>query len=177
MLQYGKSRLACNSHHGKSWLGFSTLALTGCSVPPWLQDVLGAPVEACAQAGSEDGYLVVELATPTQLRAISTPGESLAGHCRRALIVSCPVPEGSALYGEDILLRYFAPQYGQAEDIATGSAMRILAPYWQHRGYGSRLKALQCSAQGGLLYSQIEDGLTWVGGRLAALGAEEAIGG
>lgn len=66
-----------------------------------------------------------------------------------------------------IQLRYLAPQYSPAEDSATGSAMRVLASYWQFRNGVTRLDAWQRSAGGGLLRSEIDDqGSVWVGGNV-----------
>jgi hypothetical protein len=42
--------------------------------------------------------------------------------------------------------------------------MRLLASYWRGRGLGDRLTALQRSPQGGLLHSEVDRNLTWVGG-------------
>jgi predicted PhzF superfamily epimerase YddE/YHI9 len=95
---------------------------------------------------------------------IPVPDTSLGIYTRRALIVTCAVSKDLALQGENIHLRYFAPQYGIAEDAATGSAMRVLAGYWQQRGLGDELQALQRSPEGGLLWSRVQNQTTWVGG-------------
>ena len=68
------------------------------------------------------------------------------------------------------IFRYFAPQHGIAEDIATGSAMRVLADFWQAQGGYNELRAWQCSVEGGHLFSRIQGGITWVGGRVEAEG-------
>ncbi len=68
--------------------------------------------------------------------------------------------------GENIQYRYFAPQFGVPEDSATGSAMRVLAAYWQQRGYGDEQRALQRSAAGGWLLSRVEGERTWIGGHV-----------
>ena len=60
-------------------------------------------------------------------------------------------------------MRYFAPQYGVEEDIATGSAMRVLAQYWSSRF--KQLTVYQCSPQGGLLLSRHTATHVEVGGR------------
>ena len=85
---------------------------------------------------------------------------------QRSLIVARRVSAHTSLRGENIQYRYFAPQHGVPEDIATGSAMRVVAAYWQSRGVGDNLMALQRSADGGWLQSRIKDGRTWIGGRV-----------
>ena len=47
------------------------------------------------------------------------------------------------------VLRYFAPNIGINEDLATGSAQCSLAPYWLSRTGATRLQVQQLSAAGG----------------------------
>ena len=97
----------------------------------------------------------------------TVPGAELAKHTGRAIIATCADTQSPAL---DIRQRYFAPQHGIAEDIATGSAMRVLADFWQAQGGYNALRAWQCSVEGGHLFSRIEGVITWVGGRVEAEG-------
>jgi PhzF family phenazine biosynthesis protein len=48
----------------------------------------------------------------------------------------------------DVVCRVFGPRVGIPEDPVTGSAMCVLAPYWQDR-YGTRLRVAQLSRRGG----------------------------
>ena len=48
--------------------------------------------------------------------------------------------------------------------------MRVLADFWQAQGGYNELRAWQCSVEGGHLFSRIEGGITWVGGRVEAEG-------
>lgn len=170
-LEMGGTLLPCTRREGLNWLGFPSLSVNTCESPAWLADVLGAGVLQraslhCALAGGDQGYLVVDLGRDADLAALKTPDETLARHTGRALVVTCAVSLEHALCGEDIQFRYFAPQYGEPEDSATGSAMRVLASYWQD--HSDSLVALQRSATGGYLRSRIADGLTWVGGQVVA---------
>nr|WP_281182254.1 PhzF family phenazine biosynthesis protein [Vibrio sonorensis] len=65
-----------------------------------------------------------------------------------ALIVTAKSSENS------YVLRYFAPQIGIPEDLATGSAQCSLAPYWFNQLNKNRLSAQQMSATGG--YFEVE---------------------
>jgi hypothetical protein len=171
---------------------------------PDAQSGAGAAI-AAAEAGSAHDYLVLQWPDGTDLRALQWPGETLARYTRRALIITClsdqdsmvgsgykdsldncipsrPAPHTSVRAAPDeparvlrIQLRYMAPQYSPSEDSATGSAMRVLASYWQSRLGACRLEAWQRSAGGGLLHTHIdEQGRVWVGGKVAvqALGQQ-----
>ena len=130
---------------------------------------------AAATAGDSRGYLVLEFTPQTPIETLTAPGARLARHSARALIVTVRsqapgdtrAPAGA---GHDdlpeVALRYFAPQYGVPEDAATGSAMRVLAHFWQQRGLDRNLRARQRSRAGGLLFSRIGTRCTWVGGHV-----------
>ena len=165
VLVAGAQEVPCNVEQGINWLAFPTLATEPLDVPGWAEDTLGLRPQRAAIAGPDDGYLILEATAGASLQEANPPGDALATHTRRALILTCRTANSSS--GEDIHYRYFAPQYGSAEDIATGSAMRVLAPYWNARGQGPELSALQCSAEGGWLYSHLEGGITWIGGHVA----------
>jgi predicted PhzF superfamily epimerase YddE/YHI9 len=68
-----------------------------------------------------------------------------------------------------IRFRYFAPQYGVAEDSATGSAMRILLDYCQQNYQLEYLEAFQCSPAGGVLFARAVADRIAVGGRVECL--------
>jgi hypothetical protein len=55
--------------------------------------------------------------------------------------------------------------------------MRVLALYWQQRGLGDELQALQRSPEGGLLWSRVREQTTWVGGRVSFTDAAEEVAG
>jgi len=62
--------------------------------------------------------------------------------------------------------RYFAPQYGSAEDTATGSAMRLVTAAARTRYTDQTSMAAQLSPAGGLLYGAVEGDTVWVGGQV-----------
>lgn len=169
-LHAGDSDILVESDGERYWCALSRLSTAACALPDWASSLVGAPVIAAAAAGDENGYLVLELAPNTNLATLPAPGDLLAGHTQRALILTSAVSDTAAPYADvaQIRSRYFAPQYGVPEDAATGSAMRILADYWAGRGSGDRLVAQQQSPAGGLLFSRIVDERVWIGGYVTA---------
>lgn len=165
MLELNSVEIPCKKEGDTHWLGFSPVYRETIATPAWVADVLGATPVAAASAGPQDGYLIAEFAANTPLQSITVPDHSLSQFTQRALIVTCRTT--AAHHGEGIHYRYFAPQYGSREDTATGSAMRVLASYWQDRGLGPEITALQCSADGGWLRSRVEQDTVWIGGHVA----------
>jgi len=158
------SEVDCHAAEGKVWLGFQPLQPVPCDVPDWCKYFFAAEPIAAATAGVDNAYLILEWPKGFNLASLATPQASLSQYTQRALIATCAADPATATYAETIQYRYFAPQHGVAEDTATGSAMRVLASYWQQRGQGQTLTAYQCSAAGGLLFSRIAEAKVWVGG-------------
>jgi len=168
------SEVACRVTDEQVWLGFVPLASEVCEIPAWCGQYFDVEPDAAATAGAADGYLVLEWPAGFELTSLPKPDESLAQHTPRSLIVTCAVDNTVSQGAKNIHYRYFAPQYGIHEDAATGSAMRVLASFWQQRGLGKALSAYQCSTQGGLLYSRIEQEKVWIGGWTSAIAMETA---
>ena len=166
------SEVACHLAEGKVWLGFQPLAPVACDVPDWCKYFFDVEPIAAATVGVDNAYLILEWTKDFNLASLSTPLASLSQYTQRALIATCAADPATATYAETIRYRYFAPQHGVAEDTATGSAMRVLASYWQQRGQGQTLTAYQCSAAGGLLFSRIAEAKVWVGGWTAPMAKE-----
>lgn len=168
------SEVACRVTQEQVWLGFTPLTPKSCEIPVWCQQYFDVEPAAAATAGAADGYLVLEWPAGFELASLPTPTESLAQHTKRSLIVTCASENEAAQEAESFHYRYFAPQYGVGEDAATGSAMRVLASFWQQRGLGRVLTAYQCSTEGGLLFSRIEEGKVWIGGWTSTMAMETA---
>ena len=158
------THVTCRAEAGKIWLGFDPLEICISDVPTWADSQFSAKAIAAANAGPDNGYQILEWPLNFPLASLPTPGAILTQHTQRALIVTCAIDPATALLGENIQYRYFAPQHGVSEDSATGSAMRVLASYWQQRGLGDVLTAYQNSDAGGLLFSDVRAGKIWVGG-------------
>lgn len=157
-LKMSDTEIKAFKENDKTWLRFQALKTTACATPHWCEKILGAKPIKAATAGNEDGYLILQYPDNFTLSAISPPGKKLELHTQRAIIVCCGAKENSV----DINFRYFAPQYGVDEDIATGSAMRVLADYWSSH-YAS-LSAIQCGSNEGYLFSRITNNLIEIGG-------------
>ena len=161
------STIPCEFDGEDIWLGFSRIDTETCAVPDWVASLFGSLPTAAAQAGDENGYMVLAWPADSELGELASPGADLSSRTMRAVIATCAVTPEAARFGESIRYRYFAPQHGVDEDSATGSAMRILATYWEACGLGSALCAWQQSPRGGWLRSRITSGRIWVGGRVS----------
>jgi len=164
------SQMVMNQNHVKfeldgdiSWVGFDAVTCESAPVPHWVVGEFGSQPASAAVAGGDAGYLILRWPDNADLRELPVPGSALAAHTSRAVIATCADTLTPEL---DIRQRYFAPQHGIAEDIATGSAMRVLAHFWQTQSGVGELRAWQCSPEGGHLFSRVEAGITWVGGRV-----------
>lgn len=166
------AEVACQAEAGQIWLSFEALETQPCEVPQWCNSYFDTAPIAAATAGPDNGYLVLQWPTDSQLASLPVPPATLVQDTQRALIVTCAVGQDSALHDENIHYRYFAPQHGVAEDLATGSAMRVLAHYWQQRDLGAVLTAYQYSQAGGLLFSRIQAGKVWIGGWTSPMAME-----
>jgi len=149
---------------GVGWFSAELLPLQQAPAPAWSESLFGRAAAHSAEAGGDGDYLVLEWPENSDIARLPLPGATLAQHTTRAVIATCIVNGSASLGGEHVQLRYFAPQYGVSEDTATGSAMRVLACYWQSRGLGDQLQGLQRSPEGGWLFSRMSGDKVWVGG-------------
>lgn len=167
----GGSVINSISRNSCLWLQFGPIDIQRCELPVWIDVFVSRlmPI-AAATAGDDNGYLILQWPDATDLAQLDIAVERIAAATQRAVICSAAQPLANKKINaaasnenmHDIQLRYFAPQYGVAEDIATGSAMRILAAYWATRF--KSIRATQVSAQGGILYSRYSPSGIEVGG-------------
>ena len=158
----------------RHWISLPLLAVTPIQTPQWLTQLFGdtAPLAAAISGGDAD-YLVVQWPAGFDLGQLPVP-LMLGKFTQRALIATCESRHSQGL--ADIESRYFAPQYGVPEDPATGSAMRILAMYWQQQGLGTQVSNYQRSANGGLLFGEIVDAdHVYVGGQIVPIDEEQTL--
>jgi len=156
------------------WIGLPRIPVTPIHTPAWLANLFGGATSlAAATAGGDSDYLVVEWPPGFDLRQLPVP-TLLGKFTQRALIATCESHHSYDL--AQIESRYFAPQYGVPEDPGTGSAMRVLALYWQQRGLGTQLSNYQLSKTGSLLFSEIADtNHVHIGGRIVPTGQEHTL--
>ncbi|MDV6316434.1 PhzF family phenazine biosynthesis protein [Idiomarina sp. HP20-50] len=127
------------------------------------QRLVRQPVINGRYCGHRNDYVLLEVSQPLIELNINSP--ALRRFSQRALIVVYRPPSGA------VQLRYFAPQYGPAEDAATGSASVQAASYLRQQ-YPKRyahqpLQIQQCSPAGGYLYLTGHQQQTLVRGRTA----------
>lgn len=124
----------------------------------------GEPAIDAATAGGGDGYRILAWPPGTDLQRLRPDVATIRDFDSRALIITAAQGEGQ------VALRYFAPQYGNDEDAATGSACVVLADYWQRRSGGDRWRMLQQSAAGALFHVRASGERVRIGAICAALG-------
>ncbi|WP_051685887.1 PhzF family phenazine biosynthesis protein [Rheinheimera texasensis] len=94
--------------------------------------------------------LILVLETASQVQAFVPDFAALRQlQPYHATILTAPLfaADGQTITG--YVLRYFAPNIGINEDLATGSAQCSLAPYWLARSGTTRLQVQQLSSAGG----------------------------
>lgn len=94
-----------------------------------------------------DSYVVVEIENAKDLALLKPNLSLLKKKGGPSLIVTAFAGGG---HREDYVMRYFAPQYGNPEDAATGSANLLLMKYWQLKLNKKYLAGRQLSKEGGL---------------------------
>ncbi len=96
-------------------------------------------------AGDNEDYLIAVFERDTAVQQLRPDLEAICRTTRRAVIATAPSSQGT----EDFVMRYFAPQYGNSEDSATGSANVVLGHYWCAVLGKDYLHSKQLSASGG----------------------------
>lgn len=118
------------------------------------------PPTDAALAGGDNGYRILAWPEGTDLRRLQPDFTAIRARDARALIVT------AAQGGDSVALRYFAPQYGNDEDAATGSACAVLADYWQRRTGRQRWRLQQQSPAGALFHARTEEARVDIGARV-----------
>ncbi|MAZ87619.1 MAG: hypothetical protein CL693_08230 [Cellvibrionaceae bacterium] len=119
-------------------------------------DWFGVPITQALSTENEKGYWVLEVSDP--LEALTPNFGAISASTDRAIILTTTVAAQKPSVERDYSLRYFAPQYGIDEDIATGSANAIAACYWGEKLNKNRLIAEQIPANhsGGRFYLTLD---------------------
>ncbi|MGM0429719.1 MAG: PhzF family phenazine biosynthesis protein [Pseudomonadota bacterium] len=125
--------------------------------------LISQPVVSGGYCGGRNDYVLLELSQP--LTPLNVNSSALCRFSQRALIVIYRMLSGA------VQLRYFAPQYGAAEDAATGSASVQAAAYLRNQypqSYAHQsIEVKQCSPAGGCLYLKNYQQQVLVRGRTA----------
>jgi hypothetical protein len=102
---------------------------------------------AVITSGPEDGYRLIVLPPGVPLDSIRVDLTAIARYDRRALLLTQRAT-GAEQLRCDYRLRYFAPQYGNPEDAATGSAHWLAAAWWSEQLHRAELRSEQCPPTG-----------------------------
>jgi PhzF family phenazine biosynthesis protein len=121
----------------------------------------------CMSTGDKQGYWILEF--DESITELQPQLDAICATTQRAIIATSL----NAPTGYDYELRYFAPQYGIDEDIATGSANAVLACYWEQWLERKRFNALQRAGNnegcGGSIRVELTDDIVRVCGRVSTL--------
>lgn len=131
------------------------------AIPDFAGPVLGAQPSAVAEMGGDAGYLVVQLPDAKAVQLLQPDLQALAAATDRAVIVTACESD------TDFVFRYFAPQYGNPEDQATGSAAVQLAAYWGSKLPTSRFHVQQLSDHGAEMWVVCKDNAVELTARVA----------
>lgn len=116
---------------------------------PW-SSLVNCSVCSAHLIGGADDYCIIELANEKALRRCVVNARRTQLTKKRAIIVTSLSSDSSS----DYVMRYFAPQYGNYEDSATGSANAMLALFWQKKLNKKAVIGKQLSLAGGLFRVQ-----------------------
>ncbi len=135
-------------------------------LPHTAMDWFGVPITQALSTGDEKGYWILEVSNP--LEALTPNFSVISASTDRAIIVTTTATVQKSSVERDYSLRYFAPQYGIDEDVATGSANAIAACYWGERLKKNQLIAEQIPANhsGGRFYLTLESHTVKVYGKV-----------
>ncbi len=159
-------RLKATWRDGQIELDFPARPATRITTPEDLSRALGTEV---AEVGESAEDLVVRLGSEAAVRALEPDIRKLARLPVRGIIVTA----ASADSDFDFVSRFFAPSVGVDEDPVTGSAHCVLGPFWQERLGGSRFRAHQVSARGGVVSVRVEGDRVILGGEAVTVYAGE----
>ena len=123
-------------------------------VPDWANDVINFENEKLtpnksAISEDDDGYLLLELSSVLPLkvfREMQLDTNKICDNTKHAVVIIQFDKEK-----ESLAMRYFAPQYGVDEDVATGSVMRFVADYIEKNYQCVQLDVTQYSSLGGYM--------------------------
>ncbi|MGH8978749.1 MAG: PhzF family phenazine biosynthesis protein [Acidimicrobiia bacterium] len=142
----GELRAQCRSD-GRVELDFPVAKLVPA---PDGASVLAALGVAPAPVFRTSFFVLVELTDATAVRGLTPDLTALGDADTDAVLVTAPSDDERF----DVCCRVFGPRIGIPEDSVTGSAMCVLAPYWQPR-LGDELRVEQVSARRGELHVRL----------------------
>jgi PhzF family phenazine biosynthesis protein len=169
--QSGELR-ATRAADGGITLDFPVATLERPADAPDLADMAHAVVAALgtdpAPIARTSFFVLVELPDAAAIRNLVPDTAALRNVETDAVLVTARADDERF----DVVCRVFGPRVGIPEDPVTGSAMCVLAPYWEQR-LGTRLRVAQLSDRGGeLLVERSGDRVLIAGHAVTVLRAE-----
>lgn len=150
--------LTCSRNGDLIELNFPATPPKGATVDPAVLSALGATKPVFFGRSRFD--VLVQLATPAEVRALQPDLRKLAAADARGVIVTAVSDDPRY----DFVSRFFAPRVGVDEDPVTGSAHCALTPYWAGKLGKTEMTAFQASERGGVLHLRLAGDRVILGG-------------
>ena len=152
---------------GYYWFcGLSDYEFSPCKLPQLEQIAATNKIVEVFECMGDSGYIIMRFGDDIDLRTISPNLTRLKATTKQALIITSAISNNPDF---DYSLRYFAPQHGDSEDPATGSANEIAAKFWHPRLKKNKMRCFQASDRGGVINLHAENGRIWIGGKVSLI--------
>jgi PhzF family phenazine biosynthesis protein len=146
---------------GAITLDFPAARVEPKPVGPGWAAALGLPADRLVAAAGDDTWVLVEVATPADVRAIVPDRTAVLGMGGHAIAVAAPGDRS----GIDSVTRVFAPLLGIDEDPVTGAAHCAIGPWLADRTGRTELTGEQASARGGIVGMRVAGDRVVLSGR------------
>lgn len=133
-------------------MDFPAIPVQPVDEPPDWSKALGVGTERVAGVFEAPGWLLVELRTAADVRAVVPDRQAILELGGFAIVTAA-----GDRPGVDSVCRMFGPAAGIDEDPVTGSAHCVLAPFWAGRVGRTDLVGEQVSARGGTVGMRLDD--------------------
>jgi predicted PhzF superfamily epimerase YddE/YHI9 len=136
---------------GRIEMEFPAITVARVDEPPDWSKALGTSVDRIAGVYEAPGWVLVELASADDVRAVAPDRDAILELGGYALVTAAGDKPGV-----DSVCRMFGPAAGIDEDPVTGSAHCVLAPFWADRLGRDDLVGEQVSRRGGTVGMRLE---------------------
>jgi predicted PhzF superfamily epimerase YddE/YHI9 len=147
---------------GAVLMDFPAIPVEPLRAPPDWAPALGLPSGRVRGVWASDGgWVLVEVASAADVRAVAPDRAAILGLCGFAVVVAAPGDRP----GVDSVCRVFGPAAGIDEDPVTGSAHCVIAPWLAARTGRAEFVGEQASARGGTVGMRLEGDRVVLSGR------------
>lgn len=136
---------------GRIQMDFPAIPVQPVDEPPDWSKALGVSTDRVAGVYEAPGWMLVELHTADDVRAVVPDRQSILELGGFAIVAAAGDRPGI-----DSVCRMFGPAAGIDEDPVTGSAHCVLAPFWADRLGRTDLVGEQVSARGGIVGMRLD---------------------